>query len=412
MQAMVILAFVNLMNYYDRMLVVVVSQPLRLEFSLTDTQYGLLTGPAFVFVYALSSLVFGVLADRYNRRRVIAAALAIWSIMTALCGFARDFCLLALGRAGVGVGEGGTNPAGMSILSDHFPPQRRSMALAIFAAGGMVGLFLSFVIGSWISAHYGWRAVFLVAGVPGVILAIVALFFIPEPPRGQYDPLPVTRPTYGETLRRLARNPAYVALCIAASLGVFSSLGMLIWLPQFFIRNHDMTMQQLGLLFGPAAALGLCAGMIAGGWIGNWLARRSLAHPVLICIFANLALVPLYLFVLWTASVTLALVVTFVAMALAVIYAPAFQASMQTVCEPDVRATAAAISNVLNAIIGQGAVPLLVGVLSDAFTPSLGSGEALRWSLTISTIFALLAGLFFIRALTVTRTHFGRIGIA
>lgn len=404
--ALFVLFLINLLNYYDRMLIVVVSQPLRLEFGLTDTQYGALTGLAFVFVYALASLVFGALADRYNRRTVIAVALTLWSVMTALCGLARSFGVLALGRAGVGVGEGGANPAGMSLLSDYYPPHRRSMALAVFASGGMVGLFLSFVLGSWIATHHGWRAVFLVAGIPGLLIAGLTLIMIREPKRGSFDRVAAEQLSYGQALGRLAGNKAYVWLCVAASLGVFSSLGMLIWLPQFFIRSHGMSVQEVGFLFGPAAALGLCAGMMAGGWIGNAYARRSLAHPVLICIFANLALAPLFGIVLWTASTPLALVVTFIAMASAVIYAPAFQASMQTVCEPEVRATGAAVSNVLNAIIGQGALPFLVGVLSDAFKPGFGA-EALRWSLTVvAPTFAVLSGLGFIIALGATRRHF------
>lgn len=406
-RALFILSLISLLNYYDRMLVVVVSQPLRLEFSLTDTQYGILTGPAFVIVYALASLVFGVLADRYDRRKVIAAAIALWSAMTALCGFARSYTVLALARAGVGVGEGGCNPAGLSLISDHFPPARRPLALAIFNGGGMIGLFLSFVIGSWIATEYGWRAVFLVASVPGLILAVVTLAVVKEPPRGRFDSTAEGAIPYRAALDSLWRNKAYVWLCVAASLGVFSSLGMLIWLPQFFIRAHGMGQAQVGLLFGPAAALGLFAGMMAGGWVADRMARRSLERPVLLCIFANLALAPLYLIVLWSGSATVALLATFAAMATAVLYAPAFQATMQTVLVPGARATGAAVSNVLNSVIGQGAIPLLVGVASDTLSPTIGVTESLRWSLTGAILFALLCGLAFIPALRATQRQLG-----
>lgn len=406
--ALVLLALLNLMNYYDRLLVVVLSQPLRVEFELTDTQYGLLTGPAFVFVYAVASIVFGLLADRVNRRALIAGALALWSAMTALCGFARDFGVLALGRAGVGIGEGGSNPAGLSLLSDHYPPARRPMALALFQVGGNVGLLLSFMVASWIATHYGWRAAFWVAGAPGLVLALVILFFLTEPPRGQYDAVAVGRPLgLTEGLGRLFRNKAYVWLSIAASLGVFSSLGMLIWLPQFFIRMHGMDQSQVGFLFGPAAALGLCAGMILGGFVGTRSAGRSLERPVRICIGANLAIVPLMLVVLWSGSTLVALLACFLAMALAVVYAPAFQATMQSVCEPELRGAAAAFSNVLNAIVGQGLIPLFVGVLSDRLAPTLGL-ESLRWSLTVATLFPLLCGLAFLRAYPLTGRHFAQ----
>jgi MFS family permease len=399
--ALTLLAVIAGLNYYDRLLVVVIGQSLRLEFHLSDRQFGLLTGPAFVFVYAVASLVFGALADRYRRRRVIAVALALWSATTAICGFASSFALLALGRAGTGIGEGGANPAAMSLLSDHYPPERRPMALAIFNSGGMVGLCLSFVLGSAVAAHFGWRAVFFTAGLPGLIVAFITVRAMPEPARGRFEPVTAV-PTYPDALRRLVANPAYVWLCVAACLGVFSSLGMLIWLPQFYLRSHHLSPLQVGLLFGPAAAVGLCLGMMLGGWLGDRVARRDLAAPVTICIVANLVLVPVMIAALWLGSTGLSLAATFLAMGLAVVYAPAFQASMQTVCEPGLRGTAAAISNVLNSIVGQGLLPLLVGVLSDALMPQAGS-ESLRWALTVMCACPLLSGLLFIGALAPVR---------
>lgn len=406
--ALCFLALINLINYYDRMLVVVVSEPLRLEFDLTDTQFGILTGPAFVLVYAVASLFFGYQADRRNRRNILALVVGLWSVTTALCGMATNFLTLTLARAGVSIGEAGSNPAGMAMLSDQFPPRQRSMALAVFAAGGMVGLFLSFVLGSWINQHYGWRAVFFIAGVPGMILAIASLMGVGEPVRGRFEHTRLEQLSYTAGLRHLAGNPAFVWLCIAASLGAFSSLGMMVWLPQFFIRTHGLSVQQVGLLFGPAAALGLCAGMVAGGWLGNRLAQHSLAKPITICVVATFAVAPLYLAVLWTGSVVLALVATFVAMAVSVLYAPAYQAAIQNVCKPNLRATAAAVSNVSIAIVGQGLLPLCVGLMSDAFK-EVASGAALQWSLTIAQVFALLSAAMFVVARAMTHAHFNRL---
>lgn len=400
--ALLILALVNLLNYYDRMLVVVVSQTLRLEFHLTDTQYGLLSGPAFVLVYAIASLVFGYLADRRNRRTVVTIALAAWSGMTAVCGMANTFWMLALARAGVGVGEGGANPASMSMLSDHFPPQRRSMAMAVYSGGGMLGLFLSFVLGSWINTHYGWRAVFLVAAVPGLVLAAVVYLWLQDPERGRFDRVRAGPGHYRSDVWALLTNRAYLLLCLGAALGSFGSLGMLMWLPQFFIRTHALTGQQVGLLFGPAAALGLFLGMLLGGWWGNRLARTGLHRPVLICIAANLLTVPLYLGVLWTPAPYVALATMFVAMGMATVYAPAFQAAMHNVVDPALRATATAFANLIVASIGQGLIPFLVGATSDALLSSHGS-DALRWSLSLSQGFILLSVVLFTWALLAMR---------
>lgn len=403
--ALLLLSLLNLLNYYDRLLIVIVSQPLRVEFHLTDTQYGLLTGPAFVVVYASASLFFGVLSDRQSRKGVIALALLLWSLMTALCGLAQSFAALAMSRAGVGVGEGAANPAGMSMLSDYYPPQRRYMALAIFAAGGMIGMLFSFLLGSWITVHYGWRAVFLVAGIPGVVLAIIMLFVVREPERGRFERRAVIRLSYRQIVSTLAANKAYWWLSLSTAFGVFSSLGMLIWLPQFFIRVHGMTVSQVGMIFGPVATLGLLAGTMVGGWLGNYYARRGLAEPVLICITANMIIAPLYAAVLFTGSTALALVCTFLAMALSMIFAPAFQASMQSVLSPDVRGTGGAVLNMLAAVVAQGALPLAVGMLSDALTPTQGA-DGPRLALTISIAAALIAGFGFLGALSVVRRHF------
>ncbi|WP_182915677.1 spinster family MFS transporter [Massilia cavernae] len=403
--ALAILTVTNLLNYYDRTLIVVVSQPLRDEFNLTDTQYGLLAGPAFVLVYALSSLVFGWLADRHNRRTIICSALAAWSIMTALVGLAQSFALLALARAGVGVGEGGANPAGMSLLSDHYPPVRRTFALAIYTAGGMFGLFLSFVLGSWIAVQYGWRAVFIVAAIPGLILALCGLLLLSEPPRGRFETTPPQLFSYREGLQRLRANRAFVWGCSAAAMGTFGSLGMVIWLPQFFIRTHGLTVQQIGLYFGPTAALGLFAGVIAGGMIGSRMARTSLAEPLILCVVANFTLIPLYLLALWSPNLPLALVLTFAAMAISTSYSPAFLAAVQNICEPSTRGTASAVCNVVIAIIGQGLLPLSIGVVSDALAPVAGAAS-LRWALTISTGFMLISGLLFITTLRLSVRHY------
>lgn len=401
---LIIVSLVNLLNYYDRMLVVVVSQPLRIEFRLTDTQYGMLTGPAFVLVYVLSNLIFGWLSDRYSRRGAIAFVLTGWSVMTALCGTARSFVLLAAARAGVGIGEGGSNPACVSLLSDYYPPQRRTFALAMFNAGGMLGLFLSFVLGGWVATHHGWRAVFYSAAVPGVLLAIVVLVFLREPRRAGGTDRP--QHSYRVAVRELARNQPFIWLAIAGAIGTFGSLGMVVWLPQFFLRSFDLTVQQVGLFFGPTGALGLFCGILAGGWLGDRLAQRSLSRPLMICIANNLAIVPLYLIVLWVPSLPLALIATFVAMATSTMSAPIIQAAVQNVSAPQARATAVGVFNVVVGVIGQGALPLSVGVASDALMPVAGTGS-LRLALTLSTVYMLVSGLLFIRVLRLTA---GRLG--
>lgn len=409
-RALFLLTLVSLLNFYDRLLVAVVSQPLRLEFGLTDTQYGLLTGPAFVVLYVVGNVLFGWLADRHKRKYVMAAALAIWSGMTAVSGMAGSFAMLALGRGGMGIGEGGSNPAGVSLLSDHFPPEKRSMALSIFVAGGMFGLFLSFVLGSWIATQFGWRTAFLMAGIPGLILAAVLLPLVKEPMRGRFDAAPPRKLSYLATLKLLKGNRAFMWLCLAPAMGTFASLGMLIWLPQFFIRNHGLSTQEVGFLFGPAAALGLTLGVLIGGAIGDRLSKRSLASPILVCVFANLGLIPLNLVVLWTPFLPLALGCTFVAMASVAAFSGVVYAAMQNVAPLETRASAAAIFSIVIAVIGQGLAPYVVGVVSDALNPLLGD-QALRWSLSVmGSLYSATAFAFFVLAFFSAKAHFNSLG--
>jgi MFS transporter, Spinster family, sphingosine-1-phosphate transporter len=395
-----LLAVVNVLNYFDRLLITVVAEPVKKYFRLSDTQLGLLTGPAFVMVYVSTSLLFGWVTDRRNRRNIMAFVLALWSVMTLLGGVAQNFAQLALARAGVGFGEGGSNPASLSMLSDYFSPARRGRAVAVFQASGMIGILLTFLLGGWVAARYGWRAVFFIAGLPGLLTAAALFFFAEEPRRrglasGQ-SALPLS-----ESLRLLKSNRAYCWIILASGLAVFGNLGIMQWLPQFFIRSHHMKLTEIGLFFGPGLACGMIAGMLAGGFIGDRIGRVSIGRSLLLCVWANLLLTPLDWTLLWVPSLRLALILTFFHAALSVLYAPTLTAAMQTVAGPRVRGMAAAIFNLVNGLLGQAFFPLLVGIASDAFAASRGA-DSLRWALTIVIPVCLVASALFVKAAAVT----------
>ncbi|MET0659835.1 MAG: MFS transporter [Steroidobacteraceae bacterium] len=397
--ALVLLSLLNLLNYFDRLLVTVVAEPVKQHFSLTDTQLGLLTGPAFIVVYIAATLVFGWLSDRRNRKNIMAAVLALWSAMTALSGFAHSYLQLAIARAGVGIGEGGSNPAALSLLSSYYPAERRGRAIAIFQSSGMVGILLTFLVGGWIAAEFGWRAAFWVAGIPGIVLAIAFFLLVPEPPRSSHSDGAVL--PLGASLRLLAGNRAYRWIVIGASLAVISNLGMMQWLPLFFIRSHGLGLKQIGLFFGPVVACGMIVGMLLGGSIGDRLAKTSLSRPLTLAVGAIFLLAPLYWLVLWTPSLAGALTLTFFATATSVFYSPSITAVMLSVVQPEVRGMAAAVFNFFNGIIGQALLPFTVGVLSDALLPEFGQ-QSLRYALTIVVSMCLVAALAFVRAQRLT----------
>jgi len=176
---------INLLNFFDRQILATVTEPLRHEWSLTDTQLGWLI-TAFTLLYAVVGLPLGRMADTRRRSLILAIGLALWSALTVFSGFCRGFWQLFAARMGVGIGEASCAPAASSLIGDLYRPNERARAMSIFMLGLPVGVSLSYLVGGYIAQHYGWRAVFYIAGLPGLILAIAA-FFLPEPVRGQSE---------------------------------------------------------------------------------------------------------------------------------------------------------------------------------------------------------------------------------
>lgn len=405
--ALALLAVISFFNYFDRVLLSVLAQPISIEFSLSDTQLGLLSGPAFIIIYTLTSVLGGVLADRGDRRTIIGMALGLWSFMTICCGLAQSFGQLLLFRLGVGVGEGGVNPPAASLLSDHYPPERRAFAMSVFHGIGVLGIAGSFLIGGYVAASFGWRAAFIMAGIPGIILAAITFIMMRDPERGRYDDGPVATYDVGQTFSMLLRNRMFVLLVLSGSFAAYAGLGILQWLPVFFARNHNLGLEQIGLFFGPALALGLMTGQIVGGRIATRLALRSLDRPLLWCVLSNIFVIPAYAIVLWTPSTTVALVGSFLAAAVGTSWAPAFLAGLQNCCEPRLRATGMGLSNVSQGLIAQAIVPLLVGLMSDFLRPELGS-DALPLAITLGLLSNVVAIFVFFLARKEMRRQIAR----
>ncbi|WP_114951580.1 spinster family MFS transporter [Sphingosinicella terrae] len=386
-----------LLAYYDRLITVVLSETIKSEFALSDKAVSLINGGSFVAIYGVGGVLSGWLIDRYSRKHLLAASLVLWSATTVLCGFATSFVQLALARAGVGVGESAIVPLALSTISDATPKARRPMAMAIFYSGGMVGLFISFVAGSWIGATYGWRMAFYVAGPPGILLALLVLVFAREPER---EPPP--EPAPGEARAAgswslITGNRPLIWLLLGGALATFGNMGMMQWLPLFFIRSHGLSLAEVGLYFGPAMAGGMAAGMLLGGWIGNRVAQRNLSDLIRFSALILILVIPLYLTVLTVPSMPVALGTTFVATALSVLYSPSYTAAMQTVCDPRVRGITAGVSNLANSIIGGAVLTFMIGVASDLLVPSLGE-ESLRYALSGGLAICAVAALCFIRS--------------
>src|SRR5262245_25541666 len=187
--ALTILCLVYAVNFLDRQILAILLQSIKQELQLTDTHLGLLSGTAFGLFYATLGVPIARLADRSSRKSVMVVCLALWSVMTVLCGTAASFALLLAYRIGVGVGEAGGTPPAHSMISDYFPPEKRATALGVFALGVPIGHLIGNSVGGWLDEVVGWRLAFVAAGAPGLVLAVVVALTLREPPRGHSEGL-------------------------------------------------------------------------------------------------------------------------------------------------------------------------------------------------------------------------------
>lgn len=390
-----LLAAAYCIAFVDRLMMAVVAESVKAEFALSDKQLFLLTGAAFILIYGTFAIVAGWLLDRYNKAIIVASGMALWSVFTAAAGFAQDFTHLAIARAGVGIGESVIIPAAMSIISDHYAPTRRPMAMGVFYAGGMAGIFLAWVAGGWVAAHYGWRSSFFIAGPPGLVLAaLIAFVRLDSPDRRAEPPRELTSMA---TFRELFRNGPFVYMTLGSGLLAFVTVGVVSMIGSFFIRSHGMAPADVALIFGPVMAGSMAGGQLGGGLIGSRLAQRGVHRLIGFSAFMVFSLFPIFITLLLVSSKTLALVGLFVGMLMSTLSSPCFSAAYQSVCAPHTRASAAGIHSFVNGAVGGALTPFLVGALSDYWRPQMGQ-DSLRYALMVGLFSCLLAGLMFLIA--------------
>ncbi|WP_326538178.1 MFS transporter, partial [Pseudorhodoferax sp.] len=267
---LIVLTLIATVQFFDRALMVVVMEPIKSEFALSDSQLGLLAGFSYAAAFALAGIPLGWVADRTNRRNLLALLLAVWSALVALAGSAGSFAALVATRVGIGAADAGGQPCSVSTIADLYPRDKRAGAVAVFYVGVPLGMLLGFMAGGFIAAQYGWRTGFYVAAVPGVVLTLALLLFTREPRRGAadvgaHDALP---PSLGATLRFMRGQSSLMLIMAASVLVTASSSAMMSWIGSLLVRSHGLTLQQVGLVtalcMGGVGALGtLAAGALA-----------------------------------------------------------------------------------------------------------------------------------------------------
>lgn len=389
-RAAVLLMLAYLLSFVDRQILVLMIEPLQRDLKINDTQFSLLQGTSFALFYAFVGLFVGRLIDRANRVRIIAWAIAIWSLATALCGVARGYGQLFAARMMVGVGEAGLSPGAYSLLSDYYEPRRRSRAFAIYAMGIYLGSGLAFIIGGrligyletvppinvpLLGALESWRMTFLIVGLPGLLLALAIRFLIREPERGTMDRLgdaPASRqaPSTAGVLDFLrfvgSKWRAYACHNVGFGLHMMFGYALSAWLPVVLLRTHGWTITQVGLVMGVQYIVIGSIGALAGGKAARWLRQRGdvsseLTLSALSCAMLLAAVVALVSFP--TAGVALGV-------AAVKIFFLAFPgglnaASLQIVTPPHYRGQAGAMFMLIGNLLGLALGPLIVGMLTD-----------------------------------------------
>jgi hypothetical protein len=374
---LLVLTLVYALSIADRFVMSTLIEPIKADLGLSDSSIGFLTGSSLAFFYVTAGLPLATLADRANRRTMIALALAAWSVMTTLCGSVQNYWQLLLARIGVGVGEAGGTPPSASLLSDYFAPRRRALALSVFSVGASLGSMMGSSAG-YASDAWGWRAAFLVLGVPGVAVALLVASTIREPERGRLDNAPASgRTSLRDTLRFARAQPALLHTWIGATVYTLWSWGLMWWTPSFLVRSHHMTLGDAGgalsLMHGIGGTAVLLITMLLMGPLGRrdprlvpWFVAGCIAIGTIPSVIAySVASGRTALLMLWL----------FIPLSYAP-FGPTF-ALLQNLVPASMRAQAVAVmlfcANIANLVIA----PQAVGLASDWLHPVYGA-ESLR----------------------------------
>ena len=377
--ALSVLFVINTMNFFDRVIGGALGEPIRREFNLSDSALGAL-GTAFTLLYAFVGVPLGRLSDRAPRRVILAVAVFVWSALTSVSGLARTYWQLFATRLGVGVGEAACAPAATSLIGDLFPPRHRARALSVFMMGLPIGIALSYLVASYVAHAWGWRTAFLIAGIPGILAAIAALF-IREPARGMKETVAVgERKREGSVWRVLLSIPTMWWLILSGALHNFNMYALGSFLAPMLMRYHHADLRQAGLITTVVYGLSGIPGLLVGGALADRWSTKRRDGRLLVAAIATAISAPL----MWAAltrpaaSVTAFVLLGSLACMFMYVYYASVYAALQDVVEPSLRGTAMALYFFAMYVLGASLGPLATGMISDYFTRKAAAGAPLE----------------------------------
>lgn len=390
------LTLIYTLNFIDRTVITVVAQPIINTFSLSDAQWGLLTGPPFAIFYALMGIPIAMWADRGNRVFIIGLCVVVWSIMTVACGLAASFLWLLVFRIGVAVGEAGCTPPANSIITDYYPPKSRANAIGIYSMGVTIGGVLAQLFGgalaglqgpdfgnflaslglgglfsgiNWAEVE-GWRLVFVIVGGPGVLIALLLWFTTKEPPRGYSDPkeaTPVEKAGFFEAFKEFGTKPTFWTLSLGAAFVAFVGYGLVAFQAPFLMRVHGVSVSQAAIQYGAPLAAVAAFGTFLGGFLSEKFSPR---FPAIVAWLPGVGLlisIPAYVGAFLAPSLTVAFGLWVIAAVAHYAYLGAQYTVSTAIVSPRSRATTVSVLLLIVSLIGNGIGPLFTGIMSSAF---------------------------------------------
>jgi predicted MFS family arabinose efflux permease len=385
---MALLVIAYTLNFIDRQIAGILAEPIKHDLRLTDSQLGWLGGSAFALFYTVLAIPIARIADRGDRSIVLTVGLALWSLATALCGFAQNFAQLFLARMSVGVGEAAGVAPAYSLLGDLYPLERRARAMALFSLGIPLGSALGVVFGGLIAAQVNWRAAFIALGIAGLVFAPIYKFGVRDPHHGEGE----TRASVAAVFAVVARKPSFWLMSFAAGTGSLVSYGLAFWIPSFLARSFHLDLVDRSLIFGGIQLVGGVAGVWLGGVIGDRVRRARPSAYALVPAVAYALCLPAFLLAFSSHSLVIAALLFLIPTALSLVWLGPVIGAVTGLVPPHMRATASAMYLFILNLIGLGLGMLVIGMISDALTGRFGD-EALRYSAMATTLLYTVAAL-------------------
>ena len=376
----------------DAKLPFILVEALKHDLKLSDTQIGLITGPAFSLTYAIAAIPIAKLSDRGVRVHVITGAIVFWSMLTAIGGLAQGMKSLLVSRIGVAVGEAALTPAAHSIIADYTHKASRPKAIAIYSLGLAIGTFLALSLGGYLNDRFGWRTTLFATGATGIFMCVLVLTTVREPareaPSGQRD-LPK-----GNFLSLLRNGPVRNLMLGGAILGISSgALGS--WAPAYVMRTFHLSATATGASFGAIAGGVAILGILCGGFIGGWLAQREPRHAFNLLALSFILAMVAQIGSLLTSDYPLFLILTAISIFLVAFYLAPTYATIQSAVDPSARSFAAAVTMFCISGVGMASGAFVCGLFSDLLQPYYGA-DSLKFALLILSVFKLWGAVHYV----------------